>query len=267
MNINIDFSETIEEYLLTPQQAQFIMKQTIDGLVYATFSEWEKQATQNLKSTRNNYIRGLQIVDEGFLKGSVVLIGMLNNMIESGAGAFDMKNGFKNSSKVKPTQSGGWKLIIPFRFSTPGALGENEIFSNQIPNEIYKIIKGQKSSKTNYGSKVQSGTGLSISNIPQKYAIPKTREAVTNLSTKQTFDAYSNKNSIYAGLTRNEKTYQSATQGTYNTFRAVSNNSDPNSWVHSGISAYNLADRAVSKLDVQTIVDNLIDSSLSKIGK
>lgn len=267
MQISIDISEFISSYSLTQNETKSIMSNVVRGLAVETFQIWEIFATQNLKSTRNQYISGLQIINEGDLICSVVLIGTLNNMIESGVGAFDMKTGFSKSPKIKFNKNGGWYLTIPFRFSTPGAISESSAFSNKLPQVIYNLVKNLEAKQTQIDESPKSGTQLSKSSIPEQFAIPKVRGGVSNLETKQTFDTYINKSSIFEGLQKSSKTYQNATQSQYNTFRRVGSNSDSNAFIHSGITAYELADKAIQKLDIETISENIIDNSLKNLGK
>ncbi|HSY75971.1 MAG TPA: hypothetical protein VK890_03895, partial [Bacteroidia bacterium] len=69
-------------------------------------------------------------------------------------------------------------------------------------------------------------------------------------------DSYIPKTSIYAGLVR---TKDNATgMSNYNTFRRVSNNSDPRSWQHPGIPAYALMDKAMAGVDQLDIAETAL---------
>lgn len=214
---------------------------------------------------------GLLVVDEGLFKGAIVLTGRLNNMLENGVGAFDMKKGFQGNpnGKLKTTKDGGWYLTIPFRMASAGALGESEAFSSVLPDEVYQIAKTLKGTSARQTEpekgKVFSGTSLKSSDLPSKYQIPKSRAGVSNIETQKTFDEYVHKTSIYVGLVRNEKTYEKATQGSYVTFRRVSSKSDPSSWINRGIVAYNLADKAIKNLDIVSTTEMSIQSSLNNL--
>jgi hypothetical protein len=171
------------------------------------------------------------------------------------------------SSKVKYTKAGAWYLTIPFRFSTPDALGENEAFSGTLPQEIYDLVKGFSAKQTseNDGTSSSSET-LKAGNIPSQYQAPQTRKSVINDVLNKTFDAYTHKSSIFEGLQRSSKTYQNATQSSYNTFRRVGQNSDPMAWIHSGLQQKNFAQQAIDNTDIDLIVDNTVDKILSEFG-
>ena len=70
------------------------------------------------------------------------------------------------------------------------------------------------------------------------------------------FAEYKHKSSIFEGLTKRSAAYNKVVQNTYGTFRRASENSDPDSWIHRGIKAYNLAEQAIKQTDVDTIVEN-----------
>jgi len=120
--INVDISEVANEFLLSGDQITTLRENIVSGLTSSLYEQWLLAAGKNLRSTKAQYQRGLVIVDEGRFKGGVMLTGTLPNMVESGASAFDMKNGFSKSSKVKRTKDGEWYLTIPFRLASPGAL-------------------------------------------------------------------------------------------------------------------------------------------------
>jgi hypothetical protein len=81
------------------------------------------------------------------------------------------------------------------------------------------------------------------------------------------FDEYLNKNSYFDSLTRSISTNAvGGTSSLYTTFRRVGQLSDPNSWIHPGLQAKNLAEQAVQETNIDTIVNNTVDSILSDFG-
>ncbi len=267
INIQFDIQDTIDEFRLDVSQVDNMCDAISQALTLEIHRNWIEEAKRELNSTRNGYMRGLIIKPETNGTNSIVLVGQLNNMIESGSEPFDMKNGFKKSLKVKYDKKGNWYLTIPFRFATPGALGESEVFSGVMPQEIYDIIKGKTPEITDGdGNKVQSGVPLSASEIPEQYQTPKTRESVIIPSINKVFEAYTHKTSVYEGLMKSQKTYEETTQSTYGTFRRVGANSDPNSWIHKGFQAKNLAEKAIDNTDIDTLTNNAVDKILAEYG-
>ena len=51
----------------------------------------------------------------------------------------------------------------------------------------------------------------------------------------------------------------------FNTFRRVSDSSDPNSWINQGITAYKLAEKAMQNFDKDRELDVAIDNQLANL--
>lgn len=266
--IQIDLSEVAEEFELKSAQIDELGTVMVNAITDRIFYNWQNAAKQTLKSTRKLYLNSLQIGTVGPHQKFIILSGDLPNMIEKGAGAFDMKKGFENSPNAKIKKNGGWYITVPFRHATPDALGESEIFANVMPKSVYKVAKtlAPKRTQVNVGN-ISAPTNLGISMIPRVYQRTQVRPAVSNLQTQQTFDKYRHKNSIYEGMIREEKVYENATQSTYITFRRVSDKSDVNSWIHRGIMAHNFAQKGLAQTDVGNIADRVTDEFLIEIGK
>ncbi len=210
---------------------------------------WKLEANRSLTKSKDDYIRSLIVVDKGRFEGLIILQGALPNMIESGVGAFDMKIGFEKSEKKHLKEDGGWYMNIPFRFATPGSEGTSSIFSGILPNEVYSAVK-------------KEGT-LKQSTVPSPFNATSKRPEVATES--NLFKEYKHKNSIYAGLSRNSKEYSKATQSQYNTFRRVSDKSDAEAFIHSGIIAHNLAEKTIERINIPLQVDMLVDNFLNDL--
>jgi len=264
--IDIDARDLAMEFSLSNGQVNDMMEFTIHEITAAFAREWDSYARRELRSTRDLYRRSLIVGEEGFLTGYVMLVGDLPNMLEQGAGSWDMKTNFARSGKVRYNKNGGWYLTIPFRFATPGALGENEAFSNILPKSVYKALRTVGDTRTSVQDSRQYGGGLSLSDIPAQYRAPKSRAAFSDVKEKTTFSEYKHKTSIYQGIIRNKKVYERADQSQYTSFRRASSNSDPNSWIHKGFLRRNFAGRALESMPMDTVVDNAIDDFLSAQG-
>lgn len=261
--IKIDTREISEEFNLTKSNTEEMMSFIVKELTGLFAREWQVQASKVLTSSRKEFLNSIIIGEEGRFRGYVMLVGQVPNMIEDGAEPFDMKVGFLQSSKVTQGKSGPY-LTIPRRFATPGALGESGVFSEVLPEEIYAIVRGKESAKSTLGGGVNKGAGLKLEEIPAQFQIPKTRERIVAKS--RIWEAYTNKSSKYEGLQRVQKTYESATQGNYVSFRRVSSESDPDSWIHSGMSPGHFAEKALESLNIPSIVDQKVDHFLTKLG-
>lgn len=263
--IIIDLSGLQDQFGLSPESVDMLTETCVNAVTAVIYMNWQAIAKQRLKSTLPEYIQNIIKVDKGRFAKQLILTGSLPNMIEQGASAFDMKEGFKKSSKVKYTipvynkkgkqihKGGDWYLTIPFRIGTPGTLGQAG-FSGQMPQEIYNLM-----------TKKSSGQSLTIQEIPSPYEVPQSRAAIEETPKNPYYAEYTHRNSIYEGLTKRTAQYGKTDQNTYGTFRRVGANSDPMSWINKGIKAYNLAEEAVNKTDVDTIVENEVTTYLETV--
>ena len=263
--IIIDLSGLQTQFGLAADEIDLLTETCVNAVTAAVYANWEALAKQRLNSTLPDYLQHLIKVDKGRFAKQIVLTGVLPNMIEQGASAFDMKEGFKKSQKVKYTipvynkkgkqvyKGGDWYLTIPFRIGTPGTLGQAG-FTGQMPQEIYDIMR-----------KRASGKGLTSPEIPEPYDVPQSRQAILDEQGSLLYDAYTHRNSIYEGLTKRTAQYGKTSQNTYGTFRRAGENSDPLSWINKGIKPYNLAEEAIEKTDVDTIVENEVTTYLESV--
>lgn len=266
LNIKITgLGGVIDEFLLSDKQVAVLKKAALDAVTRAVTEQWKKEARKGLHSSREQYIRSIGVMNTGRYTNAIILNGAFPNAMESGAPAFDMKQGFSKSPKAKRTENGGWYLVIPFRYAVPGSLGESSAFSGVLPQSIYALVKDFKPSTTDTGGKTSRGDSLKATDIPADLGAKKRRGSFTNIETKKTFDEYINKTSLYEGLQKSSKFYEETQQGSYHTFRVVSSKSEPGSWIHPGFTALNYAQAALNNARIDTVVNNTIDLFLSKL--
>lgn len=246
--IKINVDELAAEFHLSGKDVSDLKEEILSGLCNELVRNWSQQAREKLKSTRSEYIRSLKVFREGKFKGGVELIGWLPNRIESGLSPFDMKIGMLKSNKTKKGSKGQDYITVPFRIGIPSTLGESQIFTNIMSPAVYKIAKSLQGKET-----VKTGQ------LPSPLQIPQTREFIKTQT--KVFEAYTHKAPIFTGIQKG----QGAFHGQYHTFRRISSSaSDPNSWIHTGIQAYKLADRALKEMDVVIATDQTIDRFLAE---
>lgn len=262
--ITIDTSDLQDEFNLSKDDIELMIDNTIKALTLDLYNKWQQQASSNLSSTRNRYLDALILVDEGLMKGAVVLRDddPIVMMLEDGASEYDLKEGFAKSPKRKTKKDGdGWYLTIPMRYATPTALGESEIFAGVMPPEIYEKIR---SANTNIplsgGSRSE---GLKLEDIPSQFQEKTVRKAIPESKLLQARKEYISKSSKFEGLVKLRDS--STGQSSYMTFRRVSDKSDDSSWIHSGFEKRNFGEKALSETESQidTIIDIQIDNFLS----
>lgn len=256
--IFIDTQGISQQFSFDQGQINDLMDFTIKEITSAFAAQWENAAIDNLKTSRQQYINSLIVVDEGFAKGAVVLVGWLPNAVENGLDSYDMKPGFLDGPNAKTSKDGGKYNTIPFSFGTPRALEEN--FSGGImPQEVYDIVKSKAQTVTLKGGG-RASQGLKLEELPQKFQTPQVKSI--KQPEAKSFKEYQHKNSIYEGI---RKVKDSVTgQNSYQSFRRVSENSDPDSWIHPGIDAVHLAQKTLEQFDIPTQTGRAIDQFLSQ---
>lgn len=231
VNISLDKYGLSPADLASPQLANAIQA-SITTTLAVIKDRWQSEAQQKLHSTLPLYLMGLDFNSVVYpyggdaFSGAVELHGKFPNMLEKGFPAFDMKQGFGKSQRATHTKSGGWYLTIPIRHSTPGAF----MYGKPMPPNIYAQAK-----------KLSNGKSLSVPGGAAK-----------------SWTGYQHKANIHDGLTRIVKSYGRAKQSQYMTFRRVSNNSDPQSWMHPGYIGAKIAD------DLQPFAATTFTKSLEK---
>jgi hypothetical protein len=124
--------------------------------------------------------------------------------------------------------------------ATPAAVGDSEIFSNVMPQDVYTAFKGKE---PNYSLKVKD--------LPEQYRNLGVRKELYRRDDEKIFHSYQHKSSIYEGVTKKER---NGGGSMYVSFRRVSNNSSPESWIHSGIKARALGREALETFPIESII-------------
>lgn len=218
-----------------------------------------KLASQQLHSTRADYIAGIQPVERDGKDVVLVLAGSLPNMVEHG-----WDGGFLQETLLGDNTS-GWKIsaegyryrAIPFRHKTPGAgaqggqpmgsqFGANGSKSLAAPHAMVEDTKklGQKihrQAKKLISAKQAAG-GASGPTRLQAGLAPKLRPHHTT--------------DIFSGMIVNKQPVQKsggapgqvAHQSTYTTFRMISE-AVPDKWMHPGIEARHFMDDVSDYID------------------
>ena len=246
----IDISEVIQEGILSKQEADELLSHLINKATDYVYEQWRDKAEQTLKSTKDNYVEGLVKGTEG-RTGFVELNGEFNNWVEQGHEAWDMKS-VNFEKHGKPSKSGGWYFTVNFRWGSTGATKEIKRFSNYLPANVQAKVKSN------------SGKPLKSSQVPAPFNQLKPTKVVMLNGVPTTTSQH--KNYLMTGLIRTPKKYQVATQGKYSTFRRISDKSDPNSWLHPGLHAVNLAEKTQHECEntmydyLEDVKDNFIEN-------
>lgn len=252
MKVKLDFTEVIDEMQLTASQGEALTRNVLERVTVLVMNNWKSVAAKELHQTRAAYLQGLQVVEEGRLTNALVLFGKLNNMIESGASPFDIKTALLASTKAKTTKDGKKFIAVPFRLGVPGTIGDSTGFSGIMPRAVYTAF--QKMRKTTGGKYLSQGA------VPKPFNVSNTRATIASTPTTPAYNAYTHKKSIYAGMSNTGRKNHSQ----YHTFRMVSENSDPDAFIHPGFSARNFAQRALQESGVDNAVELFVDEFLAQ---
>ena len=136
--LQFDFSDLREEFSMSQKDVDGLLDYTIKEITAAYAQEWENQASLNLHSSRNLYMRSIIVSDPGKFKGAVELVNDVPNMIESGKPPYDMKPTLINGRKSKVGKNGKRYNTVPFSIGIPTSLEEN--FATIMPKEVYSVI-------------------------------------------------------------------------------------------------------------------------------
>ena len=226
-------------------------------------ARWVELAGQKLRSTRMAYMAGIQPVvgDPAELTARVELLGVLPNLIEQGMSAMDLREAFLGPGKGRRTAS-GWARAIPFRHAAPSSgyasggvpMGAAYAGHAGVPDpgklgrRIHKAALGLEATTSAPGGGVRWGARLPAGLAPNLKPYPM------------------HLTDIYAGMYRQEKTYEHATQSQYITFRTIAIHDDgspnpPGTWIHPGIPPAQIAD------DVADYIEEIaVPAALAYLG-
>lgn len=264
--IVIDTQDLASKFSLSKKQVEDVCDNVAKTLAARYATTLERAAQRALNQTRQRYIKNIRVVDTGRLQGTVMLDyskDKLIKMIEEGANPFDMKKGFLDSAKVKVGKNGGRYLTIPFRWATPGAVGEADVFSGSMPSEVYTAVRKMDQTIPVAGGGMRT-PGLNVTTLSAPLQAVQMRKEIQDSRGKVLFKQYEHKTSIYQGIT--QQSDPATGQNRYFSFRRVSEKSDPDAFIHSGIEQYNLIQKALSQFDQVAEVSAALDVEWSKLG-
>jgi hypothetical protein len=252
------------------------MERVLDDLSEMARMRWINLARQQLQSSRQDYIQGIQPVQASPGVRTIVLVGWLPNAIEKGLDGFDLRSTIlenPNSRIRKPImekqqgwRSGaamqtGWYANVPFRHKTPAATAmggqpmgsqfgpRGEKYAGDLQGGLTKaesVVLGkniharakQLAATRTVTHKVGKSTTMWGERLPEGLA-PKLHERHAT--------------DIFAGMVRIRHTYERATQTQYMTWRTISTR-NPRGWMHPGIIARGLADQVTEWVEKQAAV-------------
>lgn len=264
--IEVNTSDILSQFDISDDQIQSMLDNIAKALGVVFVSKVENLAASELNSTRSRYLNAVKVIDSGRLESTILLDyskDKLIQMIEEGAPPFDMKDALLNGPKSKTTKSGTRYNTIPLRWATPGAIGESSLFSGKMPDEIYSEVRKKPTIIPIKGGGMASKP-LSLSEIPKDLQTKGTRQTIYGGAGEVLFKEYEHKFSLYQGITKREDS--TTGQSTYMSFRRVSEKSSPEAFIHPGIAAHNIFQKAYASMNIEEEVGVQIDNELIKLG-
>ena len=259
MPIVFNSDEIQNLFNITEEDVMNLIDFTVKEITQEFYEAWQNKALDTLGGTADQYVRGLILVDEGWAKGAIVQTDKFSNKIELGSSPWDMKPALLAGPNAKTGKDGSRFNTVPFRFATPNANGTSSAFSAKLPKPVYKAILKKPQNISMYGGGMRS-QGIKDSEIPKSYSEPKKNKITYNEKS-----GYDYKSSIFQGATRIKDPVTN--QNKIMSFRRVSENSDPNAFIHPGFQAYGIAEKALADFDIGQLMSDSIDVFISQMGE
>ena len=224
----------------------------IESIAYAAMGEWKRLAGSRLRTALNIYLQGLNRVDsfsktksENINTFTLFLIGGLANDFEFGKSSWDMKPALLSGPHAKVSEKTGVRYnTVPFRhgpesraFAYTGKAREQKLYDHF--KVAMKLLKKQEYTRERF-ELTASGMVKKRTLIPSAPVHP-----------------------YLAGLRHtqviNPKTGK-AGHGTKMTWRRISDNSDPSSWLHPGLKALNIHKEvhAYAEREIKNIIKTVL---------
>lgn len=199
------------------------------------------------------------------LHGAVISTYPKLERIEQGFASYDMKPGLLAGPSAREGLHGRYN-VIPFRHMTPkkgssGAMeGDRRAHGAVMPQAVYKIVKERGTFKDPGDARLGQQLGQR-SKLPGAINL----QALARGAASPMSGPYTWKYGLYHNMRRVVKQYDKATQSTYMTWRTVSENSDPNSWIHPG-RAPNPVIEAVINASRDTVEAIILEAARAAFG-
>ena len=230
--------EILDLVKIIPTEVAVLMDERIAEPILRDIAEaardkWIQLAGKRFKTTRQDYISGLQPIAFSPGQAVITLLGVLPNILEQGQEGMDLYKTLLGPNVPlvplgergkHPAADGGEYRAIPFRHSVPGASGAvaqpmGRVAANlrdteagkkiqELARDVYRAAKKLEPSRTDPYNVSQWGDRLDAS----KLGVPKLDERhATN---------------IYQGMVKQQKFYRSTVQSSYMTFRMIATGPD-----------------------------------------
>jgi len=235
---------------------------TAAALVRAT---WQGYATgqqtlpgvEPMKNPSKGYADGIKVNPLGPFDYEIVNPSEIAEYLEHGTTEIDMKQTHTRGPRSRVSRKGVPYLIVPFRWGTPKNIGAR----NVMPQAIYDIVKKARFEKslvagTTHNEKNASGEAVSRNDY-EKWGDRLNIEQIIHAD-----DVGMNLNQMFnmSGMVRMDTSTENQKYSGYYTFRVISANGKPGSWIKPATPARHITDGVVRA--VQEDVDAIIETAV-----
>ena len=205
-------------------------------------ANWTEEATISLPGSSGGYVNAISKDPQGWAHIAVINNHPAAVYLELGIDAFDMKKMLQTSSKVKISKDGKKYMHIPFEHKR-----DDLIKAGVDPQEISEMQPSTRDPRK-WGDRL---TDFGDVGRKTKYFIR--RQSLRDLHAQKVSEgmdkgkvSYEWKTSMFENTYKFKDTKTGQTES-FKSFRTISENSDPMSWIHPGIRAMNITGNAVEK--------------------
>ncbi len=270
LNVDVDLSgiQALEDFAeLIPSRLAKVIEATGTQLV----AEWSKEARIALKNPSGYVLKIEEGVEYPFHDDPLHYVVTNRHpavmFLEEGVDPFDLKKMLETSSKVKISKEGKRYLRVPFKHSV-----ESMESAGIDPREFQQLATSQKQTRLVVDARRRYEWGDRLKDMGD---LGKRRKFFSGMGDKfaaergvrgRTVD-YTWKTSPFENVVRFKENHGSS----YMTFRTISENSDPDSWIHPGIRATHIAEMAVSNVEpmfiaaVREIIPEIAQEAFSRL--
>jgi hypothetical protein len=234
------------------------------ALVKAT---WQKYATGEqtlpdvspMKNPSRGYAKGISIKPNGPFDYEVINPSDIAKYLEEGTSEIDMKQTHTRGPRSRVSKKGVPYLIVPFRWGTPDTVG----FRNVMPAEIYNIVKKAKFEKSLVGDTTHNEPNARGEDT-DRWDYDKWGSRLKINQIIEADDGGINLNQMFnmSGMVRMDTSTKNKKYSGYYTFRVISADGTPGSWIKPATPARHITDGVVRA--VQEDVDNIFDAAFRR---
>ena len=169
-------------------------------------------------NSRGPYTRSIKVDDKGPFEKTIFTDYFAHKYIEDGTPETDLKPGLLYGPRSRPTADGGRINVVSFRHGVPGTLGSN----NPMPMNIHNLMQQET-------RRAEAVRGSRLGGV--RAVLPKGMGGDPETKVTQKFGTYTWKVGKHEGMQRIDTSTGRGKSSKYITFRTVSTNSDPASWI------------------------------------